>query len=90
MSSILSLRGNKRLKRPTDRWTDEGIKRYNSHFDMIRKMRAGTCTGEKLEDHIKEHWMGTLKERKGNKRKHKDVVEACEEDAEFDGKYAEI
>ena len=70
-------------------WTETGVDRYNEHCKMIAEKRAGKVTGADLEDYIKKHWKGTLKERTGRKPKRKLVV-AYREDHAFNTKYAEV
>lgn len=68
-------------------WKKEGIIRFNEHARHIQKLRAGVCTGEKLEDYVRNYWNGRIRDRK---KKKMDVVEAYEEDDLDVGEFAAI
>lgn len=69
-------------------WHRDGIERFNEHARRITIQRADPMEGTKLEEYIKDHWKGTLKDRK-EKRKKQVVVEAYEEDP-FGGNLAAV
>ena len=71
-------------------WTKEGIQRFNDLATIIKKKRVDSFTGEELEECIKKHWKGTLKETKKKKHTRIQTVVPYQEDDEFDGKYAAV
>jgi len=70
-------------------WSQEGITHYVNICEDLKRKRHQNSTGAVLEEYIKGHWKGTLKEKKKPQKKRL-FVEAFHEDHEFDTKYAEI
>ena len=69
-------------------WKKEGIARFNEHARHIEKLRAAVCTGEQLEEHVKNYWNGRIQEGKKKMKQH--IVQAYEEDDLDVGEFAAI
>jgi len=59
-------------------WSAEGIEKFSELAKNIQALRAERWSGEKLEEHVKDYWNGTLKEKK--ERKKQKLVTAFQED----------
>jgi hypothetical protein len=65
-----------------------GYCKIQQHARNIEKLRAAVCTGEQLEEHVKNYWNGRIQEGKKKMKQH--IVQAYEEDDLDVGEFAAI
>ncbi len=70
---------NNKTKKIRKGWSIEGIKRYNSIFDKVRKQRADTRY-TKIEEEVMESWRTTTTKDGKSKRSDEDDDEEEEEE----------